>query len=77
MSDTTLDPTTIKATVQEHYGSRIKAAAEAASCCGPSAGSCCGPTSTELTLHGPEALATLPEGVVTASFGCGNPLTLA
>ncbi|NTU85229.1 MAG: methyltransferase domain-containing protein, partial [Chloroflexales bacterium] len=84
MSESTIDPTAIKATVQEHYGNAIKTAAEAASCgpsatscCGPSATSCCGPTSTELTLHGPEALATLPEGVVTASFGCGNPLTLA
>ncbi|NWF79963.1 MAG: arsenite methyltransferase [Chloroflexi bacterium] len=69
------DPTTIKAAVQEHYGNAIKAAA-AEPCCGPAASSCCA-TSTELALHGAEALATLPEGVVTASFGCGNPLALA
>lgn len=31
----------------------------------------------ELTLHGPEALAGLPAGVVTTSYGCGNPLALA
>jgi arsenite methyltransferase len=76
MSQTTIDPNTIKAAVQEHYGSRIKAAAEGGSCCGPAASSCCEP-STELLLHGPEALASLPEGVVTASYGCGNPLALA
>jgi arsenite methyltransferase len=73
MSQPTIDPNAIKVAVQEHYGSRITAAA---SCCGPSASSCCGP-STELLLHGPEALATLPADVVTTSYGCGNPLALA
>jgi arsenite methyltransferase len=73
MSQSTLDPATIKAAVQEHYGSRISAAA---SCCGSADSSCC-ESSTELLLHGSEALATLPEGVVTASYGCGNPLALA
>jgi arsenite methyltransferase len=82
MSQPTLDPNAIalragadaiKAAVQEHYGSRITAAA---SCCGPATSSCCEP-STELLLHGPEALATLPEGVITTSYGCGNPLALA
>lgn len=75
MSQPMSDPTTIKAAVQEHYGNAIKAAA-AQTCCGPAASSCCA-TSTELALHGAEALATLPAGVVTASFGCGNPLVLA
>lgn len=75
MSQHLQDPTVIKAAVQEHYGNAIKAAAE--SCCGPAASGCCSAPSTELLLHGPEALATLPEGVVTASFGCGNPLALA
>lgn len=73
MNQPTIDPDAIRAAVQEHYGSRITTAA---SCCAPSASSCCGP-STELLLHGPEALASLPEGVVTASYGCGNPLALA
>lgn len=72
MSQPTIDPNAIKAAVQEHYGSRITAA----SCCGPAASSCCGP-STELLLHGPEALASLPADVVTTSYGCGNPLALA
>jgi SAM-dependent methyltransferase len=73
MSQPTIDPNAIKAAVQEHYGSRITAAA---SCCGPASSSCCGP-STELLLHGPEALASLPADVVTTSYGCGNPLALA
>ncbi len=77
MSQLTTDPTAIKAAVQEHYGNAIKLAATGGGCCGPSSGGCCSDASTELTLHGPEALATLPEGVVTASFGCGNPLALA
>lgn len=67
------DADSIKAAVREHYGSRITAAA---GCCGPAASSCCEP-STELLLHGPEALAALPAGVVTTSYGCGNPLALA
>lgn len=74
MSQTTIDPSAIKVAVQEHYGNAIKAAS--ASCCGPTAASCCEP-STEIQLHGAEAIASLPEGVVTASFGCGNPLALA
>ncbi len=76
MSQPMSDPAAIKAAVQEHYGNAIQAAATGGGCCGPTTGSCC-ETSTELLLHGPEALASLPEGVVTASFGCGNPLALA
>lgn len=67
MSQTTHDPSTIKAAVQEHYGQAI------------TQGSCCttGATSTEVQLYGAEMLAQLPEGVVTTSFGCGNALALA
>lgn len=78
--DPSADPSAIKAAVQAHYGNAIKAAAEAgsSSCCSPSESSCCDPgTSTALLLHGPEALASLPDGVVAASYGCGNPLGLA
>lgn len=72
MSQPVTDPSAIKAAVQAHYGNAIQ---RAAGCCGPSS-SCCS-TSTELLLHGPETLASLPAGVVTTSYGCGNPLALA
>lgn len=74
MSQLQNDPQAIKATVQEHYGKAIQAAA---GCCGPTNSGCCSSASTELTLYGAEALATLPADVVTASFGCGNSLALA
>jgi arsenite methyltransferase len=74
MSQTTQDPSAIKAAVQDHYG---RAITSAAGCCGPSSTSCCGEASTELELYGAETLASLPEGLVTASFGCGNALALA
>lgn len=77
MSQPTTDPNAIKAAVQEHYTRAISAAAGSAGCCGPTASACCRSASTELTLYGPEALEALPEGVVTASFGCGNALALA
>ena len=62
-------PTTIHETVREHYAERIKSNA---SCCGPD--DCCGP---ESTLYPEEVLATLPEGESGASYGCGDPITLA
>ena len=77
MSGPTIDAAAVKAAVQEHYSKAITAATAPGGCCGPTASSCCCSTSTELTLHGPEALASLPADVVTASFGCGNPLALA
>lgn len=67
MTQSVQDPMAIKAAVQAHYGEAIRAGT---SCCG-------GETSTEILLHGAETLASLPEGVVTTSFGCGNPLALA
>jgi SAM-dependent methyltransferase len=76
------DPTAIKDMVREHYGSRIQSATP---CCGPAAdaaGGCCGgasgcATPTEVALYGADALAALPQGVTTTSFGCGNPIALA
>jgi ubiquinone/menaquinone biosynthesis C-methylase UbiE len=72
MSQHPTDPSAIKAIVSEHYGSRITAAA--GSCCDPT---CCGPTSTEIALYGAETIASLPADVVTASYGCGNSLSIA
>ena len=56
----------VKSAVQEHYGRAIT-----------NATGCCSEQSTEVLLYGAETLADLPEGVVTASFGCGNALALA
>lgn len=53
--------------VRTHYAERIQR------------GSCCAPTAstTEISLYGEQTIAALPEGVVTTSFGCGNPLAIA
>lgn len=76
-ADPSTDPSAIKAAVQAHYGSAIQAA-ETAGCCGPDAGGCCDSgTAMALILHGPDEIASLPDGVVATSFGCGNPLALA
>jgi arsenite methyltransferase len=84
MSQATINPEAIKASVREHYGKAI----QGSGCCGPSnpnsccssaaTGSCCGSSaSTEQLLYGDATLATLPDDVVTTSFGCGNPIVLA
>jgi SAM-dependent methyltransferase len=68
-----INPDDIKAEVREHYAARI----QSGSCCGTSA-SCCGDSApTEVALYGADTIAALPEGVVTSSFGCGNPLAIA
>lgn len=77
MSEPAVDAAPVKAAVQEHYSKAITAATATGGCCGSTASSCCSGISTELRLHGPETLASLPADVVTASFGCGNPLALA
>jgi SAM-dependent methyltransferase len=70
---TLINPDDIKAEVREHYAARI----QAGSCCSASA-SCCGDSApTEIALYGAGTIAALPEGVVTTSFGCGNPLAIA
>jgi arsenite methyltransferase len=65
----TQTPTPIHETVREHYAERIK---NPASCCGPS--DCC---STDSNLYPADLLATLPAGESAASYGCGDPITLA
>ncbi|GAB4188761.1 MAG: arsenite methyltransferase [Roseiflexaceae bacterium] len=67
-----INPDQIKASVREHYGQAI----QRGSCCGGSSGCGCDEP-TEVALYGTETLAELPQGVVTTSFGCGNPLALA
>lgn len=64
---------TIKDQVRDHYAQRI----QSGSCCGPSSECCDDRTSTEIALYGADAIAALPQGVVTTSFGCGNPVALA
>ena len=68
-----INPDDIKAEVREHYAARI----QSGSCCGTSA-SCCGDSApTEVALYGADTIAGLPDGVVTTSFGWGNPLAIA
>jgi arsenite methyltransferase len=67
------DPATIKEQVREHYAERI----QAGSCCGSSASCCSESTPTEIALYGSDTITALPDGVVTTSFGCGNPLAIA
>lgn len=64
---------TIKDQVRDHYARRIASG----SCCGSSSGCCSDSTPTEVALYGAETIAALPKGVVTTSFGCGNPIALA
>lgn len=73
MSQQTQDPAAIKELVREHYAERI----QAGSCCGSSASCCADSTPTEIALYGSAAITALPEGVVTTSFGCGNPIAIA
>ncbi|MCS6937617.1 MAG: arsenic resistance N-acetyltransferase ArsN2 [Roseiflexaceae bacterium] len=63
---------TIKDQVRDHYAQRI----QSGSCCSSVSGSGDG-TPTEIVLYGAETIAALPTGVVTTSFGCGNPVALA
>lgn len=72
MSSPVPSPDAVKAQVREHYAQRI----QAGSCCGSS--SACGDSMpTEIALYGAETITTLGEGVITTSFGCGNPIALA
>jgi ubiquinone/menaquinone biosynthesis C-methylase UbiE len=73
MTQASVNPDEIKAAVREHYGQRIQSSA---GCCG--GGSCCGDgAAAEVALYGADTLGALPAGVVTTSFGCGNPIALA
>ena len=68
----------IRETVKEAYGQAALRvlAGERGSCCGTAAGSSgCDPVSSNLYEAGETA--TLPQGAVLASLGCGNPTALA
>jgi ubiquinone/menaquinone biosynthesis C-methylase UbiE len=73
MSHLSSDPAAVKEMVREHYAARI----QAGSCCGGSSSCGAESTATEIALYGKEVITTLPDGVVTTSFGCGNPVALA
>lgn len=59
----TQSPTPIHEAVREHYAERIK---RSTSCCSP-----------ESNLYPVDLLTTVPSGVANASYGCGDPITLA
>lgn len=68
----------IKEAVKDAYGqaARRVQAGERGSCCGTAPGNCgCDPVSSD--LYAANETATLPEGAVLASLGCGNPTALA
>jgi len=67
----------IKETVRAKYGeAALQALAGKRSGCGATGtGSCCDPVSDD--LYAIADTATLPEGAVLASLGCGNPTALA
>lgn len=65
----TQNPTPIHDTVRQHYAERIK---NSASCCGPA--NCC---DTSSNLYPVDLLATVPTNIASASYGCGDPITLA
>jgi arsenite methyltransferase len=84
MKAMTHDSGEIKEQVRQRYGSIASKVQEGTtpSCCTPSV-DCCSPgvTSSEIELfagfYGAEDTAHLPESVVEASLGCGNPLAFA
>jgi arsenite methyltransferase len=84
MKAMTHDSGEIKEQVRQRYGSIASKVQEgaASSCCAPGV-DCCSPgvTSNEIelsdTFYGAEDTAGLPESVVEASLGCGNPIALA
>jgi arsenite methyltransferase len=68
----------IKEAVKDAYGQAALRvlAGELGSCCGTAPGNCgCDPVSSD--LYAANETATLPEGAVLASLGCGNPTALA
>jgi SAM-dependent methyltransferase len=67
---------TIKQRVREKYAaSALKALDGEQAACGPSGACGCDPVSSD--LYDANETATLPEGAVLASLGCGNPTALA
>jgi len=60
----------IKEQVRSHYGKAIQVSAASGCCSG-------GSKSREHQLYGTATIADLPDGVVTPSYGCGNPFAVA
>ena len=73
-----MDDRQIKSAVSETYGelARRFQNAEATAGCGCASSDCCG-DSQAIGLYGPGEVVALPDTVVNASLGCGNPLALA
>src|SRR3989475_12504794 len=66
----------IKRTVKEKYGqAALRVAGGEQGSCGRASSCGCDPASSN--LDDPAETATLPEGAVLASLGCGNPTALA
>jgi ubiquinone/menaquinone biosynthesis C-methylase UbiE len=67
----------VKDVVKEKYGQAALRAqtGQASSCCGSSCG--CGPDPITTGLYEARETASLPQGAVNASLGCGNPTALA
>src|SRR5712691_10475347 len=66
----------IKGTVKEKYGqAALRVAGGEQGSCGRASSCGCDPVSSN--LYDPAETATLPEGAVLASLGCGNPTALA
>jgi arsenite methyltransferase len=79
MKEASVSTENIKEAVKEKYGqaaTRVKAEGGLA-CCGssPAATNGCDPISSN--LYGTEEAAALPDAVLKASLGCGNPTALA
>jgi arsenite methyltransferase len=81
--DTKVKSAEVRNNVRDSYGQRARTLLDSraeprSSCCGGS--SCCGQTGEESCgagLYPAEELATLSEDVTEASWGCGDPVTLA
>lgn len=68
--------TDIKATVKEKYGEMaLRAYSGGSSCCGSKSNTCADPITSN--LYDGAQVAELPEEVLRASLGCGNPTALA
>src|SRR5713101_6251556 len=66
----------IKRTVKQKYGqAALRVAGGEQGSCGRA--SSCGCDAVSSNLYDPAETATLPEGAVLASLGCGNPTALA
>jgi len=62
----------IKEEVKKHYGRAILAVGEGPTCCGGDQRN----KYADLAGYTPEQLSTLPQGMDSATFGCGNPVDM-